>query len=91
MIEQIIDHIMKGVIFHIRLSEYYNFISLDGFSNFHAHQAKEEFCSSLKAQRCYMDNEDKLISSIAFQPTENIIPQDWYSHIKKDVDTATVR
>jgi len=56
MIEQILDHIMKGVIFHIRLSEYYNFISLDGFSDFHAHQAKEEFCSSLKAQRCYMDN-----------------------------------
>ena len=91
MIEQILDHIMKGVIFHIRLSEYYNFISLDGFSDFHAHQAKEEFCSSLKVQRYYMDNQDKLIPAIEFKPSDSIIPEDWYSHIKKDVDTATVR
>lgn len=88
---KISQHMMKGVVFHTQLSEYYNFLNLNVYSQFHKYQAEEEFCQALEFQDWYVSNHGKLIPTITNPAIENIIPQEWFSHTKQDVDKATVR
>lgn len=88
--DKIYQHMMKGVVFHTQLSEYYGFLNLTKYSDFHAHQAKEEFATLIRFQTWHMNHYGKLIPQTT--PTvESIIPKDWYSHVRTDVDKATVR
>lgn len=72
------------------MSEYYRFLNLNKYADFHSHQAKEEFDTLDHFQKWYITYHEKLIPSTTIS-IEHIIPVDWYSHIKQDVDKATVR
>lgn len=89
-VDKIVQHMMEGVVFHSQLSQYYRFLNLCCYADFHAHQAEEEFATLVKFQKWYIDSHQMLIAQT--QPTiEDIIPQDWYAHIKSDVDKNTLR
>lgn len=89
-VDKIVQHMMKGVVFHSQLSQYYRFLNLCCYADFHSHQAQEEFATLAKFQKWYIDSHERLIPQS--QPTiESVIPQDWYAHVKQDVDKNTLR
>ena len=73
---------------HSQLTDYFNFLSLEGYGKCHEYhffaenQNYREFC------QYYLDHYNKIIVSGA-NTNPNIIPEAWYKYTKQDVDTST--
>lgn len=82
------EHMIKGLMVHEQLANYYEFLNLPGYSRCHEYHFMKESCSYRKLCRYYIDHYNKLIPETEFDNPE-VIPASWYSHERKDVDAST--
>ncbi len=86
----IASHMTKGLELHMQLIFAYNFLNLSGYEECQKYHFLEETKNYLDLKKFYSDNYNKLIQEEKLEKIE-IIPANWFNHIKQDVDTGTKR
>lgn len=86
----IIEHMLKGIMTHEELANYYDFLGLKGYKKCHEYHYYIENCSYREFYHYYITHCSKLIPNINIEKPQ-IIPSSWYKHTREDVDTSTKR
>lgn len=86
--KSISSHMIKGMMVHDQLSNYYNFLGLKGYSKCHEYHFMQETKGYKKFCNYIMNHYYKLIKDDRIQ-NPHIIPQSWFNYQKKDVDIST--
>ena len=83
-------HLIKGMMIHDQLANYYDFLGLKGYKRCHEYHFMKETCAYRGLNRYYVNHHNKLIEEM---PIENpkVIPDSWYNHVRQDVDSNTKR
>lgn len=81
-------HMIKGMMIHEQLANYYDFLGLGGYKRCHEYHYIEETVEYRRVCRYFINHHNKLIPE---KPIENpnIIPESWYKYSRQDVDSAT--
>lgn len=87
---KLVSHIVKGLMIHTQLAEYFAFLGLRGFQYEQEHHYIEESKSYRKIFEYYISQFNKLIDESKVD-NPNLIPKNWYSVTRFDVDTVTKR
>jgi len=87
---EISANMIKGLMVHQQFTNYYDFLGLSGYKKCHEYHYLEESYSLCKLNSYFTNHHNKIISSKAVE-NPNIIPQNWYSHERDDVDVSTRR
>lgn len=84
------SHMIKGLMVHEQLANYYDFLCLEGYTRCHEYHYLCESLSFRSLNRYYVNHHNKLIPE---EKVENpdIIPSSWYRYERQDVDTNTKR
>ena len=92
-VQEIFDNIasrmVKGMMFHEQMTEYYLFLNLKGYSRCHEYHFMTETCCFLKLCKFYTKTYNKLVNPEI--RGESFIPESWYNHTRQDVDSATIQ
>lgn len=85
----IAQHMIKGMMVHVQLSDYFNFIGLKGYAKCHEYHYYEESKNYRDLVNYYMRHYNKIVLDL---PVENphIIPDDWSQFTRYEV-SSTVR
>lgn len=85
---RIANHMIRGLMTHEQLANYYDFLGLKGYKRCHEYHYIAETCNYRKLCRYYINHFNKLIP---YSEVDNphIIPDTWYVHVRQDVDTNT--
>ena len=83
-------HMLRGLMFHEELANYFAFLALEGYSYCHEYHYKEESESYRKLNRYYITHYNKLIPKRGAEAPQ-IIPTNWYAYGRKDVDASVKR
>ena len=81
-------HMIKGVMTHEELANYYDFLGLKGYKRCHEYHTMAEMCSYRQLCRYYINHYSKLVPYIEIEQP-SVIPESWYSHVREDVDPST--
>ena len=83
-------HMIKGLMIHTQLSDYYDFLNLHGYKRCHEYHAILEMKDYECLKRYYIEHYNKLVEE---KPIENpdVIPTGWYPYSRQEVDVATKR
>ena len=87
---EISAHMIKGLMVHTQLADYYDFLGLEGYKRCHEYHALKETCSYRGINRYFINHYDKLIPEQRIEDPA-IIPESWFSHVRQDVDNNTKR
>ena len=82
------EHMIKGMMVHEQLANYYDFLGLPGYRDCHEYHFLHETCMYRKLCRYYVNHYNKLIPEVEFEDVSEI-PETWYKYERKDVDSAT--
>lgn len=82
------EHMIKGIMIHESLANYYDFLGLKGYKRCHEYHYLQETCEHRGLCRYYINHYSKLIHEPRFEAPD-VIPESWYSHVREDVDTST--
>ena len=85
---QVYQHMIKGMMIHVQMSEYYRFLNLPGYARFHEKQYEEESDGFMMFVKYYIDHFNKLIPEVPIE-NPNVIPETWYQYTRQDVDINT--
>ena len=85
---EIINHLLKGVMVHDELSNYYNFLGLKGYSKCHEYHSIAENQTYRKTMKYYIGHYNKFLPEPTVKPA-NIIPESWKGYTRQDVDNKT--
>ena len=85
---QIANHMIKGMMMHEQLANYYDFLGLSGYKRCHEYHYLAETCAYRGLCRYYINHHNKLIP---YSDVENpdVIPSNWYNYTRQDVNSAT--
>ena len=83
-------HMIKGLMIHDQMSDYYDFLSLRGYKRCHEYHYKKEMCGYRKLHRYFINHYGKLIEEERIEDPE-AIPSSWYRYTRKEVDANTKR
>ena len=81
---------VKGMMVHKQLSDYYNFLGLKGYSMCHEYHFLQETKGYKNFCNYVMNHYYKLIKDDRIEDPK-VIPQSWFNYEKKDVDISTKR
>ena len=81
-------HMIEGLMIHSKLSDYFNFLGLVGYSKCHRYHYFEENANYRKLSDYYLLHYNKIIEEISVKPIE-IIPETWYQYKRHDVSANT--
>ena len=81
-------HMIKGVMMHAQMSDYYNFLGLKGYSKCHEHHFFEEMCNLQKLHNYFLTHHNKLIPELSIQ-NPKVIPDSWYNYTRQEVGPST--
>lgn len=81
-------HMLKGLMTHEELANYYDFLGLKGYKRCHEYHFMSEMCDYRALCRYYINHYSRLIPYIEIEQPE-VIPESWYSHTREDVDPST--
>ena len=82
------SHLIEGLMFHDQLSNYFGFLSLNGYEMCHKYHYLSESLSYKELNSYYLKHYNKLVKE--GKPTNpSAIPQSWYKFTRQDVDTNT--
>lgn len=83
-------HMIKGIMFHAQMADYFDFLGLRGYKRMHEYHYFEESVMLRKLHRYYVNNHCKLIPEAS---TENphAIPENWLRYYREEVDNNTKR
>ena len=84
------SHMVKGMMFHAQMADYYDFLQLRGYKRCHEYHFKAESCNYRKLNRYYINHYNKLIEEERVDDP-NVIPESWYNYTRMDVDMQTKR
>lgn len=87
---QIAAHMIKGMMFHEQMANYYDFLGLKGYKRCHEYHYLSETCAYRGLCRYFINHHDKLIPNTSFDDSQ-AIPDSWYNHVRQDVDANTKR
>lgn len=88
---EISEHMLKGLMFHEEMANYFAFLCLEGYSQCHEHHYREESKSYRKVTNYYISHYNQLIPKRGRLETPQLIPNTWYGHDRKDVDANIKR
>ena len=84
----LIDHMVKGLMVHEQLANYYDFLGLPCYSKCH----DEHYCKESKMYRkmyhYYITTYNKLLPETRFS-SPDVIPQAWVKYTRQEVDLKT--
>lgn len=83
-------HIIKGIMIHEQMADYYDFLNLHGYKRCHEYHAKCEMKNMRKLHRYFINHFNKLIEEENIE-NPDVIPASWYRYTRQDVDTNTKR
>ena len=83
-------HMIKGIMIHEQLADYYDFLNLHGYKRCHEYHAKCEMKYMRKLHRYFINHYNRLIEEEIIEDP-NIIPASWYRYTRQEVDTNTKR
>ena len=84
----IISHMIKGMMMHENLANYYDFLGLGGYKKCHEYHFMEETANFRKLTSYYICHHNNLIPDTDITPVQ-VIPDSWYQVDRFDVDIAT--
>lgn len=87
---KIASHMVKGMMIHSQMADYYRFLNLDGYACCHEYHFLVESKSYRKMSNKYIKEHNKLIPDIPID-IPHVIPEAWYKHTRQDIDGATVK
>lgn len=81
-------HIIKGLMTHSQMADYYDFLGLKGYKRCHEYHYFAENCTYREVNRYFINHYSRLIPEM---PIDNpaIIPESWYKYTRSDVDANT--
>ena len=79
---------LKGMMTHEQLSNYYKFLGLNGYAKCHEYHFMKETCNYRKLQRYYLSHYNQLVQESEFD-NPSVIPESWYNYTRQDVDPST--
>lgn len=82
-------HIVKGLMIHEKMCDYYDFLSLQGYVRCHEYHYLSESIELLKINRFYISKFGEMIPETRVDSNIDIIPSSWYRYKSSDVDSAT--
>lgn len=85
---EIAAHMIKGMMIHEQLANYYDFLGLEGYKRCHEYHYLNETCAYRGLCRYFINHHNKLIPYKEID-NPNVIPSNWYNHVRNDVDTGT--
>ncbi len=83
-------HMLEGLVFHDEMSRYYDFLGLKGYCKCHLYHYAEENIGYKKLSFYFMAHYNKFIP-IGDMKRPDVIPSNWYSATRFDVDKGTLR
>jgi len=83
-------HMIKGVMMHEQMADYYDFLSLRGYKRMHEYHMHCEMKSLRKLHRYFINHFNRLVEEDSFE-NPDIIPSSWYRYTRQDVDINTKR
>jgi hypothetical protein len=86
---QMARHMVEGLMMHSQLTEYYNFLGLEGYSKCQCFHYFEENKNYKKICKYYMKHFNKLINEGRVD-SSSLIPETWFRYTRQDV-TSTNR
>ena len=84
------SHMIKGVMIHDQLADYYDFLNLHGYKRCHEYHAKCEMCGYRHLHRYYINHYNRLVEEENI-PNPDTIPASWYRYTRQEVDANTKR
>lgn len=85
---QLASHMIKGMMFHEQLANYYDFLGLKGYKRCHEYHYLEETIAYRCLCRYFINHHNKLVPSYDVEDPQ-AIPQNWYRYTRSDVDITT--
>jgi hypothetical protein len=85
---EISSHMIKGLMFHSQMADYYKFLGLSKYSECHENHYKKEDCAWRKFSNYVIEHYNKLIPEKEIE-SPDAIPQSWYDYSRQDVDAGT--
>lgn len=84
------SHMVKGLMIHTQLADYYDFLGLPGYKRCHEYHALKETCGYRGINRYFINHYNKLIPEQKIEDPA-IIPESWFRYTRQDVDNNTKR
>lgn len=88
--QKIIDHMVKGLMVHEQLANYYDFLGLSGYKKCHEYHYYKESCEYRELYHFYISTYNRLLPEMQFD-NPNVIPSSWIGYTRQMVDTKTKR
>lgn len=82
------SHMIKGVMFHTQMADYYDFLCLQGYRTCHEYHMYEEMSAYRSLCHYVVNHHDMLIPDERIE-SPNAIPASWYKHVRQDADVST--
>ena len=84
LFNQIINHMLEGMMVHEQLANYFNFLALEGYKCCHNYHYIEESSSYRRIQQYYIDHYNRILPEP--QPSIiKVIPPNWYDITRQDI------
>ena len=83
-------HLIKGIMLHDQLADYYDFLNLHGYKRCHEYHAQCEMMAYRRLHRDFINHYNRLIEDQQVS-SPDAIPASWYRYTRQDVDTNTKR
>lgn len=83
-------HMAQGLMFHDEMADYFDFLGLRGFKKEQEYHFFDEMIARRKYNAYFIEHCNKLVPKMDIQPVFEI-PENWYSHVRQDVDDPTKR
>mgnify|MGYP007101834086 FL=1 len=84
------SHIIKGVMLHEQMADYYDFLNLHGYKRCHEYHMHCEMKSLRRLHRYFINHFNRLIEENTFD-NPDAVPSSWYRYTRQDVDANTKR
>ena len=86
--KELAEHMIKGLMLHDQLADYYDFLGLKGYRKCHEYHYIDESCNYRKLCKYFTNHHNKLIQ-IGEVDDPEVIPKSWYNYSRQDVDSNT--
>lgn len=85
---RIAQHMIKGLMVHIQLSDYFNFLGLSGYQKCHEYHYYDESKNFRHISDYYLKNFNRFITD-SHIANPQVIPESWYKYTRQQVDAST--
>ena len=83
--QQMSAHMIKGVMFHQQMTDYFDFLNLFGYKKMSEYHALAELDNYKQLHTYFLNHYNKLIPESQFENVD-IIPKEWYEKTRHDID-----